>query len=571
MSFAYTVQSPVTATGTDQASAFKLDAESDYFFIETSTPNAGVLLPKCSNGTQYTVVNHTANSIRVYPQPTGTIDGGAPNAFSVLAATVSVRFITDDGLNFHSLIDTVSAIAPTVPANNVLVTNSSGQVVAGGGYSGGNNSFVITDSKGGINVSSIGATGSTFTNSTITSLNAGTSTVTGNQTVGGSLNVAGTSTLPTIQTSSLSVSGPVNITGNVNVPSGAVVVPGGVNTGALTVSGTSSLQNVTCNNVTASNLTLNTSFSTNTLTCTQVNCSGPVTGTNLTLSGAANCQTLTATGPSTLQNVNCNNLTLSGSANCQSITATGPSTLQNVTCSNLTASNLTLNNSFSTNALTCTQVTCSGPLSGTALTVTGAVNCQGLGTDGLTCDDMDAKSVQTFGLVATGVSDLKTIVNNQNLTSSNATITTLNSTNATFQTANMTNANVSSLLGTTATMANVNCTNLSTNTLTVASVPFQAVAFTQSPTVNSLNGVLKIGPVNMSAGQSLVFTFNNSFIKQHNVVLLDCWMDLMGTTNQAPLYQKRSQADGNIVFTITNPGSNAYVSTSLALQWIIFG
>jgi hypothetical protein len=88
-------------------------------------------------------------------------------------------------------------------------------------------------------------------------------------------------------------------------------------------------------------------------------------------------------------------------------------------------------------------------------------------------------------------------------------------------------------------------------------LPFdQNISFSQNVTANAWAGVLKIGGFNLNAGQFLPFTFNNSFIARSNIVLLDTWVEYIGTINEPPLYCKRSQDPGVITLTIRNPGPN---------------
>jgi hypothetical protein len=385
MSFQYAVYEDLTAVGTNINNASVLQPNYDYYWIKSSTANSGVKIPFCESGNQVTIINRSANTILAYPQPTGTIDTQAPGIPISLPAGVSIRFITKNGIDWGSLIDTTSTITPIITPNKVLGTDPSGLLIGIAGYSssaGQASSAVLTDAKGEINASKINSNQIDATSISCSSVSASA--------VG--------SNLATINT----------------------------------------LNNTTINSV---QLTATTSVTTPLVMATNVTASGTVS------SNALSSVTLNTTG----------NATIGG-------------------------------NSVVTGGIGC--ATCNTG----ALTVSGAAN--------------------------------------------------INSLTAPF---------------------------INTSTLQV-NLPFNAnVPFSQNVTANAWAGVLKIGGLNMNPGQVMLFIFNNSFIARSNIVLLDTWIEFIGTTNAAPIYLKRSQDVGQIVFTLQNPGSNAYTSCVLVLQWICMG
>jgi hypothetical protein len=378
MSFQYSVATDLKATGTNISNALVLENGFDYYFIESATSNSGVKIPFCDSGNQVTIVNHTNNTILAYPQPSGTINAQAPGIPQSLAAEVSIRFITSNGIDWHSLIDTTVPVAPIITPNKVLGTDSSGNLIGIGGYSstpGVASSFTITDAKGELNTSTLNTS----------DLKSNSATV-----------------------------GTVNSTA--------------INSGSATIG--------TLNNTVLNSNIINASSSLITPL---------ITTTNVTASG-----------------------TISGS------------TVQSTTLTN------------NGNATIGGNVVVTGGI-GAATTTTGSLTVSGSGT-------------------------------------------------------------INSL-----TASSINVSNLQIN------LPFnQNISFSQNVTANAFAGVLKIG-------QFLPFSFNNSFITRSNIVLLDTWVEYIGTTNTPHIYCKRSQDPGVITFTIQNPGSNAYVACVLVLQWFIVG
>lgn len=93
------LKAPATATGTTQATALLVTTE--YFEVGTTALNTGVVLPTSLQagglqaGDRFTVVNHGANPLAVYPPVGGKIANGATNASIVVpAGKVGVFFVT---------------------------------------------------------------------------------------------------------------------------------------------------------------------------------------------------------------------------------------------------------------------------------------------------------------------------------------------------------------------------------------------------------------------------------------------------------------------------------------------
>lgn len=98
------LKAPATATGTTQATA--LPVTTDYFELGTVASGSGVVLPTSAQvgaltpGDRFTVVNHGANAVLVYPPLGGKVANGAVNAaLSLAAGKVGVYFVTSAALN----------------------------------------------------------------------------------------------------------------------------------------------------------------------------------------------------------------------------------------------------------------------------------------------------------------------------------------------------------------------------------------------------------------------------------------------------------------------------------------
>lgn len=86
-----TVAQNLSATGTNQATAFQLSAQWNEVDTATLAQN-GVLLSSFQQGQSQTVVNLSGMSINVYPPPGGQIDAQLPNQAFALATGLRVTF-----------------------------------------------------------------------------------------------------------------------------------------------------------------------------------------------------------------------------------------------------------------------------------------------------------------------------------------------------------------------------------------------------------------------------------------------------------------------------------------------
>lgn len=284
MSIQYSVAEDLKAVGTTINNALVLENGYDYYFIESSTPNSGVKIPFCQSGNQVTVVNHTANTILAYPQNTGNnINAQASGIPISLPAGVSIRFITSDGIQWHSLIDTAVPVTPVLTPNKVLGTDPSGNLIGIANYStaGQISSVIITDVKGEINVSTINATDiktSNVNTSNIITNTFGCNTSSINSINGGVINTLQLDaqnfiTTPLLTSTNVTVSGTASCA-NVNTGSlitnnatigGNAVVTGGVGCatctcGTLTVSGNGTINALTSPNINTNHLQINSLF-----------------------------------------------------------------------------------------------------------------------------------------------------------------------------------------------------------------------------------------------------------------------------------------------------------------------
>lgn len=81
---AFSAAAAVAAAGTTQGGATQLTAALNN--VATGTANQGVILPAAVPGTRVVVNNATGATIKVYPQGTGTIDGGSASAAQTLTS-----------------------------------------------------------------------------------------------------------------------------------------------------------------------------------------------------------------------------------------------------------------------------------------------------------------------------------------------------------------------------------------------------------------------------------------------------------------------------------------------------
>jgi hypothetical protein len=85
---------PLTATGTNQATALPLGPHRLAVHVTSVPSGTGVLLPSPRPGALVLVRNDdSANALAVYPPPGGTINGGSANAAYSLAAGASAAFL----------------------------------------------------------------------------------------------------------------------------------------------------------------------------------------------------------------------------------------------------------------------------------------------------------------------------------------------------------------------------------------------------------------------------------------------------------------------------------------------
>ena len=99
------ITATVTAAGTTQAGATALTKT--YNVVTTATSNQGVKLPTAQAGSIYTVVNATAVNVKIYPNTSGTINGGSSNAAINVPAGTSIKLIGTSTTNWQTLVDIV--------------------------------------------------------------------------------------------------------------------------------------------------------------------------------------------------------------------------------------------------------------------------------------------------------------------------------------------------------------------------------------------------------------------------------------------------------------------------------
>lgn len=93
------VSNNLTAAGSTQGTALALS--SDFNIFTTVATGTGAILPATSSpGDWYTVVNHGANALLVYPPTGGKIANGTANAGFSVGANKTAQFQSIDGTNF---------------------------------------------------------------------------------------------------------------------------------------------------------------------------------------------------------------------------------------------------------------------------------------------------------------------------------------------------------------------------------------------------------------------------------------------------------------------------------------
>jgi hypothetical protein len=79
-----------TATGSNQGTALAMP--SDFVVFTTVAASTGTILPNAQPGDWFTIVNHGANTLSVYPPTGGKIANGSANAAFSVAATKTAQF-----------------------------------------------------------------------------------------------------------------------------------------------------------------------------------------------------------------------------------------------------------------------------------------------------------------------------------------------------------------------------------------------------------------------------------------------------------------------------------------------
>ena len=106
----YSAETPITALGTTQLTAYQLAATFNY--VGTAAVSTGVRLPTSGIGAEPTIVfNGGASTLTIYPKTAaGTIDGGAAAAGVSLSAGSRCAFYQFDNDTWRSaLLGAVSA------------------------------------------------------------------------------------------------------------------------------------------------------------------------------------------------------------------------------------------------------------------------------------------------------------------------------------------------------------------------------------------------------------------------------------------------------------------------------
>lgn len=540
MSFQYNIAENLTAVGTTINDALVLARDFDYYKIRSSTANSGVKIPFCEAGNEITISNRTANTILAYPQPTGTINGSSAGTPIALAGGVSISFITSDGINWDSEVDTTALIAPVLTPDQVLATDGAGLLIGAGGYSALPNqpsSFVITDSKGDIPMDTIrpqnciavdtvrgdSVTAQSFLTvngtATINTLTGTTASLSGDITSlanvsGTNLNASGNAVVAGVVSAGSIASGPIAATGNIT---GTNLLMTGVVSGTTGTFGPVGATNITCQSVNGTNGTFQTVSGTTGIFGT-VDATN-VTTTHLTASGTLRVGFLIANGSVQTANVLATDIISQNTSRAPfgmftnisagAISASGSTSLQDVTCTNLTAATLALGSSLTIPALNCTSVTSSGPITGTSVTASGPIS---------------GPSLTTTGGIA--------------------------GTTGAFSSLTSQSANINSL---------------------VTTPYYNTNSYTPLPTTIGWIGTYRMTGFGLGAGASQGFSLNNSNISQNNVVLMNVWLENLGALNDGPIFTRLSQGIGNMTFTIKNPGGTSYSGTNVVIQYIILG
>jgi hypothetical protein len=93
----------LTAAGSTQGTALAMP--SDYLVFTTVAASTGTILPaNCVSGDWYTVVNHGANALLVYPPTGGKIANGSTNAGLSVGAGKTCQVMCIDPLTFAASV-----------------------------------------------------------------------------------------------------------------------------------------------------------------------------------------------------------------------------------------------------------------------------------------------------------------------------------------------------------------------------------------------------------------------------------------------------------------------------------
>lgn len=84
------ISNSLTAAGNSQGTALALP--SDFNIFTTVAASTGTILPTASPGDWYTIVNHGANTLSVYPPTGGAIANGSTNAAFSVGANKTAQF-----------------------------------------------------------------------------------------------------------------------------------------------------------------------------------------------------------------------------------------------------------------------------------------------------------------------------------------------------------------------------------------------------------------------------------------------------------------------------------------------
>lgn len=123
------VLNSLTATGTNQATAFQLVNDADHQFT-TVASSTGAILPAARGSSSISVWNGGANTISVYPPLGGKVNDGSTNAaYSLSAATGITLFATDSSLWYTSGISSGGGTG-TVTSTSVATANGFAGTVA---------------------------------------------------------------------------------------------------------------------------------------------------------------------------------------------------------------------------------------------------------------------------------------------------------------------------------------------------------------------------------------------------------------------------------------------------------